>query len=161
MSKSEQKEAGLSIQHRNILNAVPIGVYWSIQRIITELHRTTGSKPEHRNVSGVLQKLIDDGLCRIDAQGHYQQTRKQAPPVVSQIAKTERPTKEKPSAMERIALIGATLTAKQDEFSMLVKQAREELDDIALELGQVKQVTEEELKQLEQFRQLKAIMKAA
>lgn len=160
MSKSEQKEAGLSIQHRNILNAVPIGVYWSIQRIITELHRTTGSKPEHRNVSGVLQKLCEDGLCRIDAQGHYQQTRKQATPVVTQIAKTIKTAKEKSTAMERIALIGAALTAKQDEFSMFVKQAREELDDIALELGQGKQMTEEELKQLEQFRQFKAMLAA-
>ncbi len=172
MSKADQKEQGLSIQHRTILDAVPKDVFWDKNNIFNELYRATRTKPDHPTVLGVLKKLTDDGLIRKNASGHYQQVKmrvkEMAHPVISGYntppqkpvvlkLQTSAPEK-KGSAMDRLAAIGVSLEEKAKEFAIFMASTRAVLDDIALEIGHGKQITAEEEKQLEQFRQFKAML---
>ncbi|MBK8583249.1 MAG: hypothetical protein IPL86_15960 [Flavobacteriales bacterium] len=172
MSKAEQKVQGLSIQHQTILNAVPIGVFWDKNKIFNELHRVTKTKPDHPNVLGVLKKLTDDGIIRKNASGHFQQVKMRVsemahipvsgfntPPQKPVVLKLQASAPEKKgSAMDRLAAIGVSLEEKSKEFAIFMAATRAVLDDIALEMGQGKQITAEEEKQLEQFRQFKAML---
>lgn len=143
---------------KKVYECVPIQEPWSDFQIICHLQRTTGSKPDVRVFQGCLKSLCDSGLIRQIGANNYQrisveqkQPAKPAPAVEEEEEVATKETK-KSAPLEVLGELANEIVGMAKHLQGLAKR----VEDVALAVEQEREMS---AKSMEQYRQLKALLK--
>ncbi|MFG5862739.1 hypothetical protein [Metapseudomonas sp. CR1201] len=159
-SKQEILMQGQTGIARKVYECVPIAEPWTSFQVMTALRNLTGSTPDSRIVSGCLTTLVDSGLIKKTGRDQFQRIAVEAKPK-TQESKMAEPaqkievTPEPKRAVSPLEMLGELATEIVGMAGHL-KRLAARVEDVALA---VEQERESSAKSMEQYRQLKALLK--
>lgn len=152
---------------QKVYECVPMQEPWASFQVLAALRNMTGSTPDTRIVSGCLASLVDAGLIKKVGRDQYQRI------VVARLDAREKTTTKEPQMAEAVQSVEtkpAELKRAASPLEMLGELATEivgmaehmkrlaaRVEDVALAVEQEREVT---AKSVEQYRQLKALLKS-
>ncbi|MCY1391378.1 hypothetical protein D9M71_62180 [compost metagenome] len=145
---------------RKVYDCVPIAEPWSSFQVMTALRNLTGSTPDSRIVSGCLVSLADSGLIKKTGRDQFQripveQKQKSKEPQMAEPAKNIEPAVEAKRVVSPLEMLGE-LATEIVGMAEHMKNLAARVEDVALA---VEQERESSAKSMEQYRQLKALLK--
>lgn len=152
MKSIESNQSGIA---KKVLGVIPISQAWTIEQIMSELHRLTRSTLEKNMVQGCLKSLADSGLIKCTS-GLYQRKaykEKIEPPVR---LLEPRPAKEPESAALDITLVDGSPVDRLADLASDLRGIASVLDDVALSIASKTSDTD---KEVEKLRMLKALLR--
>ncbi len=164
------KAQGLTGIAKKVFDAVPLATEWTTGQILSELHRVTGTRNDHRIVLGCLSTLVEQGLAREPTPGVFTRVALKKQPNGDDsrsqqrfdgpvLASTTRMLPvvvphcvEAPSHLERIAVLAAEVRS----LGALANDLAKRIEDIGLELETEMATTR---KDSVKYRQLQELLK--
>ncbi|MEW6460396.1 MAG: hypothetical protein AB1459_04640 [Pseudomonadota bacterium] len=152
---------------QKVYECVPMQEPWASFQVLAALRNMTGSTPDTRIVSGCLASLVDAGLIKKVGRDQYQRI------VVARLDAREKTTTKEPQMAEAVQSVEPKQTELKRAVSPLemlgelateivgmaehMKRLAARVEDVALAVEQEREVT---AKSVEQYRQLKALLKS-
>ncbi|MDT4808387.1 hypothetical protein FQZ97_412500 [compost metagenome] len=145
---------------RKVYDCVPIAEPWSSFQVMTAMRNLTGSTPDSRIVSGCLVSLADSGLIKKTGRDQFQRIpvdpkTKAKEPQMAEPAKNIKPVVEAKRAVSPLEMLGE-LATEIVGMAEHMKNLAARVEDVALA---VEQERESSAKSMEQYRQLRALIK--
>lgn len=148
---------------KKVYECVPIAEAWSAFQVMAAMRNLTGSTPDARIVSGCLASLVDAGLIKKTGRDAYrristelkQKTQEPKMPVTQ--LKAGHPASPEPARptgpMEVLGDLSAEILGMAEHLKTLARR----VEDVALAVEQDREAT---AKNLDGYRQLKALLKS-
>lgn len=161
-------ERGLNGMERKVLEAVPMQEPWGAKAIQQELHRL-GKPLEIKQLAGCLRGLRDAGLIKLDAKGEYIRVVVERPLAVKEPFPSKAPIQAKPEreimtlkafpapatgAEPPLAAVKVDFMAVLAKKAARLRQEANELDELALAIGEREQQHDADLAKFKQLREL-------
>ncbi|MCY1283276.1 hypothetical protein D9M68_356500 [compost metagenome] len=145
---------------RKVYECVPMLEAWTSFQVMTAMRNLTGSTPDTRIVSGCLTSLADAGLIKKTGRDQFQrvsvdQKQKTKESVMAEPAKKTEPKAEAKRVASPLEMLGE-LATEIVGMAEHMKRLAARVEDVALA---VEQERESSAKSMEQYRQLKALLK--
>ena len=145
---------------KKVYECVPVQESWQTFQIVQALKNMTGSQADVRVVQGCLNDLVDAGLIRESQRRFYQRIQVEEKPKPKEVkmpaaqSKAEQPAiPAKPAnTMEILGELAAEVVGMAEHLKRLAAR----VEDVALI---VEQERESSAKSMEQYRQLRALIK--
>ena len=159
LAKFESVHRGLSVQARNVYEALPLSEPWNPTQIMKELHRTNASMSDAHSVRGCINSLIDSGLAVEPVRGSFKrieirEKKIDKPPALVAVKNSKE--EEMKVAIYEIPEKASPI----DRLSGLAQRLRElatDMDDAAIDLAEQAQKNDAETIKM---RQLQALLKS-
>lgn len=144
---------------KKVYECVPVQESWTSFQVMAALRNMTGSTPDSRIVSGCLTTLVDSGLIKKTGRDQFQRIaveakQKTQEPKMAEPAQQMEITPE-PKRVSPLEMLGELATEIVGMAGHL-KRLAARVEDVALA---VEQERESSAKSMEQYRQLRALIK--
>lgn len=138
--KLEKIERGMTGLARKVLDAVPLSEPWDLAQIVSDITRTTGSRPDLQTVKATLVSLVGQGVVEEPRDGRYVRVKvrqplapmlvrsSESPPAEPVRVVTAAPAQPVGDVLSRFAIIAGALRLKASELIALAK----DLEDAGL-----------------------------